>query len=222
MIKLSTSNQGIEDFIATLVRRKKVLDVGCVDHTAQTEMKETWLHRRVAESASSVLGIDILEDDVRQLAAKGYRVVCGDAMTVDLRDQFDVIIAGELIEHVDNPGQFVANMRRHLTHDGTLVLTTPNPFYALHFLEFTFSSPYKRWNPQHVAWFCFFTVENLLRRRGMYLDECIYFARSRKIHKLLRLLHLPCPKMLASTMVALAKPLMTNDDALGSAGSSSA
>ena len=222
MLKPRTSTERIEDHIAALVRGKKVLDVGCVDHVAQKEMEATWLHRRLVESASSIIGLDILQDEIRQLAAKGYRVVCGDAMTVDLRDQFDVIVAGELIEHVDNPGQFVANMRRHLRHDGMLVLTTPNPFYALHFLEFAVSSPYKRWNPQHVAWFCFFTVENLLSRHGMYLKECIYFARSRKIRKLLRFLHLPCPKMLASTMLAIAKPLTTADEVLSSLGSFSA
>jgi 2-polyprenyl-3-methyl-5-hydroxy-6-metoxy-1,4-benzoquinol methylase len=222
MLKPRSTNERIEDYIAALVSGKKVLDVGCVDHVAQKETETTWLHRHLAESASSIVGLDILQDDVCQLAAKGYRMVCGDAMTVDLRDHFDVIVAGELIEHVDNPGQFIANMRRHLRHDGMLVLTTPNPFYALHFLEFAVSSPYKRWNPQHVAWFCFFTVENLLSRHGMYLKECIYFARSRKIRKLLRFLHLPCPKMLASTMLAIAKPLTTADEVLSSLGSFSA
>lgn len=205
MLKPRASNQRIEDYIAALVRGKKVLDVGCVDHTAQKEMGAAWLHSMLAKSASSILGLDILEDDVRQLAAKGYSVVCGDAMTVDLSDEFDAIVAGELIEHLDNPGQFIANMRRHLNPDGILILTTPNPFYALHFVEFAFSSPEKRWNPQHVEWFCPFTLDNLLKRHDMHVDDCIYFARSRKIRSLTNPLHLRPLRVLASTVLVVAR-----------------
>ena len=209
VIETRTSKERIENFIAALVSGKKVLDVGCVDHMAKRETQSTWLHRHLADRASSILGLDILEDEVRQLAAKGYRVVCGDALTVDLSDQFDVIVAGELIEHVDNPGGFVANMARHLKPDGMFVITTPNPFYAYHFIEFMVTSPEGRWNPEHVSWFCPFVIENLLKRHGMFLDECIFFARSRKIRKLLTLLHVPCPRVLASTVLAIARPVVS-------------
>src|SRR5215469_7747818 len=134
MTKTRTSKERIENFIAALVSGKKVLDVGCVDHYAKRETQPTWLHRHLRDSASSIVGLDILEDEVRQLAGKGYRVVCADALTVDLADRFDVIVAGELIEHVDNPGGLIANLARHLKPDGMLVITTPNPFYVLHFI----------------------------------------------------------------------------------------
>lgn len=205
-LRTQTSKQRIEDYIAGLVGQKKVLDVGCVDHNAAKETEAAWLHRRLAESAASILGLDILQDDVQKLAAKGYRVTCGDATTVDLCEQFDAIVAGELIEHVDNPGQFVANMRRHLRPDGVLVLTTPNPFYALHFVEFIFSSPERRWNPEHVGWFCSFTLHNLLARHRMSPNQCIYFARSRKVRRFLNVLHLPCPRIFASTLLVVATP----------------
>lgn len=211
MIKTRTSKEPIERFIARLVAGKKVLDVGCVDHSAEREAQHTWLHRHLADSASSIIGLDLLEDEVRQLAGKGYRVVCGDAVTVDLSDQFDVIVAGELIEHVDNPGGFVANMARHLKPDGMFVITTPNPFYALHFIEFMVSSPERCWNPEHVSWFCPFVIENLLKRHGMFLDDCIFFARSRKLRKLFGLLNLPCPRVLASTVLAIARSINSQD-----------
>jgi hypothetical protein len=52
----------------------------------------------------------------------------------------------------------------------------------------------------------------LLKRHGMYLDQCIYFARSRKIRKLLNILHIPCPRVLASTMLAIARPVPTHNN----------
>ncbi|HVA64430.1 MAG TPA: hypothetical protein VNF74_11950 [Terriglobales bacterium] len=99
-----------------------------------------------------------------------------------------------------------ARVRRHLGPDGRLVLTTPNPFYAVHFVEFLLSAAEARWNGEHVAWICAFTLGNLLARRGLELDQCVYFTRSRRLRQLLRLLHLPCPRWLASTLVVVAKP----------------
>ena len=205
MLKTKGSKVAVQDFIGALVIGKKVLDVGCVQHSAGKARDETWLHRFIAENASSVLGIDILEKDVQHLASQGYRVICADAIRVELPEKFDVIVAGELIEHLNSPGPFLANMRRHLAPDGVIVITTPNVFYALHTIESCFFSPQKRWNPEHVAWYCPFTLDNLFRREGMYLQDCVYFARSRKIRALLRLLNLPCPGLLASTILVTAK-----------------
>lgn len=206
MMKPRGSNGTVQDFVGRLVAGKKVLDIGCVEHSAEREQKATWLPRYVVENAKSVLGVDILEEGVRQLVQKGYHVVCADATCVELPEKYDVILAGELIEHLDNPGWFLLNMGRHLSADGVIVLTTPNVFYSLHFFESLFLSPYKRWNPEHVSWYCYFTLENLLKRNGLCLHECIFFARSRKIRALLKLLRLPCPRFLASSMVAIAKP----------------
>ena len=39
---------------------------------------------------------------------------------------FDVIYSSDVIEHVDDPNNFVSLLRRYLTDDGILALTTPN------------------------------------------------------------------------------------------------
>lgn len=199
------SNARVQDLIAGLVRGKRVLDVGCVDHNAEIAATDTWLHSHVARTAAYALGIDILEREIERLRQRGYNVICGDAARLELAERFDVITAGEILEHLDNPGQFLQNMRRHLKDDGILVLTTPNVFFGLHFLESLFASPYRRWNPEHVAWYCYFTLENLLKRNGMRVEQCYWLTRSRKIRKLLRLLGLGCPCFLASTLLVVAR-----------------
>ena len=205
MIRPTTSSGELTAFIGEFVRGKRVLDIGCMNHSASASADTRWLHGHVVRNAGSVLGLDILESDVAQLREQGFNMVCGDAMTVDLGDTFRTIIAGELIEHIEDPGMFLRNMRKHLASDGELLITTPNVFFGLHFAESIFRSPYDAWNPQHVAWYDYFTLENLLNRAGLTAVKCIYFTRSRKLQKVLRFFGSKCPMVLASTIVMIAK-----------------
>jgi 2-polyprenyl-3-methyl-5-hydroxy-6-metoxy-1,4-benzoquinol methylase len=205
MIRPVGSSGTVQAFLSELVTGKKVLDVGCVAHSAEREGDDAWLHKHLCRTAAHVTGVDIVEEGVLELNRRGYYVVCGDAAAIDLGQRFDVAVAGEIIEHVDNPGVLVRNLRKHLTDDGLLVLTTPNIFFALHFAESILFSPYGRWNPEHVSNYCYFTLENLLDRNGMRVKDCYYFCRSRKTRKLLRALSLRPPGWLASTIVAVAR-----------------
>jgi SAM-dependent methyltransferase len=192
--------------MADLVRGKTVLDVGCVDHSAKLESSDRWMHKHLVRAARSVTGLDILESEAAKLRERGYNVIAGDAATVSLHQTFDFVVAGEIIEHIDNPAAFVRNMARHLGVDGRLVLTTPNPFFLMHQLEFAFlSSPEKRWNYEHVCWYCPFTLGNLLERSGLVVEACYFFTRSRKLLKGLQLLRLPCFGPLASSFVMVAR-----------------
>jgi 2-polyprenyl-3-methyl-5-hydroxy-6-metoxy-1,4-benzoquinol methylase len=205
MIQTQRLNSRIQDFLSHFVQGKTVLDVGCVDHSASVEREDHWLHKHLASSARSILGLDILETDAAELRRRGYEVVCGDAMTVSLNQTFDVVVAGEIIEHIDNPATFVSNMARHLNEQGRLVMTTPHAFFFLHFLESIFSSAKRRWNPQHVTWYCPFTLENLLRRNDLEVESCYYFTRSRKLRRVMQLTHLPCYGVVASSILMIAR-----------------
>jgi len=44
-------------------------------------------------------------------------------------DEFDTVVAGEVIEHVEEPLKFLRNCRRLLKPGGRLVLSTINPFF---------------------------------------------------------------------------------------------
>src|SRR4030095_5662242 len=165
------------------------------------EQWETWLHKHLCRTAQRVVGLDYNQEGAAELNRRGYNVVCGDAMTLDLGERFDVVTAGEIVEHVENPGSMIRNLRRHLKPGGQLVLTTPNVFFGLHFAESFFASPYKRWNPEHVAWYDYFTLENLFGRCGLKVDQCLFFTRSRKTRKVLQTFNMRCPRVLASSLV---------------------
>jgi 2-polyprenyl-3-methyl-5-hydroxy-6-metoxy-1,4-benzoquinol methylase len=150
--------------ILAACKGKDVLDVGCVDHDARNAANDEWLHRKIKAVARTVLGLDLAADEIEKLRGE-YDIVCGDAQTVDLGRAFDCIVAGEIIEHLENPGLFLRNMRRHLRPGGMLVLSTPNPFYPKRLLEILLRG-HTPINPQHVCWYCDTTLTQLIRRTG--------------------------------------------------------
>ncbi|CAG1020586.1 partial putative S-adenosylmethionine-dependent methyltransferase/MSMEI_2290, partial [Methylococcales bacterium] len=159
------------------VQGKKVLDVGCVDHNANQATREEWLHGIIHSSASEVIGLDFAEEEVRKLNDTGYTIIYGNAEEKDLGTVFDVVVAGEFIEHVENPGRFLVNMLKHLKPNGTIILTTPNPFYPKRMLEILIHGK-ALVNPQHVSWFCPQTLHTLMERTGYTDIEVIPFNNS--------------------------------------------
>jgi len=120
--------------ILKYVAGKKVLDLGCVQHSSNKATRADWLHGIISKYASYCLGVDLLEKEVKKLNELGYNIICADVEKMDLPEKdFDVIVAGELIEHLANPGLFLENCRNHLKDDGLLIITTPNPFCFIHF-----------------------------------------------------------------------------------------
>jgi 2-polyprenyl-3-methyl-5-hydroxy-6-metoxy-1,4-benzoquinol methylase len=196
----------VQEYIAGKVAGKVVLDVGCADHHAATEQTDAWLHKHIRASAAHVLGVDLVASEVQKLQNKGYTIIADDALTMSLDKRFDVAVAGEIIEHVDNPGALIRNLAGHLRPYGKLILTTPHAFSLQYVIESAFCDVRKRWNPEHVALYDEFTLTNLLVRNGMRVEEVRYFARSRKLRGILSLTRLPCPALLASTIVVIASP----------------
>jgi len=165
--------------ISKIVQGKSVLDVGCVDHEAAKETGDEWLHKVILEHASSVLGLDYAEEEVKDLVQKGYNIVYGNAEEVELGKKFDVVVAGELIEHLSNPGKFLENMRKHLHENGEIVLTTPNPYYPKRMAEILIQGR-AQVHPQHVMWYCPRTLTEILTRAGFSEVKIIPFNNTER------------------------------------------
>lgn len=99
---------------------ERVLDVGC---------SSGYLARPLVERGCTVVGIERDPD-----AAQAARDVCEEVLVGDVEvmafpfqsNSFDVILCGDLIEHLREPEQFLVRVRPFLRRGGRLVLSTPN------------------------------------------------------------------------------------------------
>lgn len=184
-------------FFMRQTKHKKVLDLGCVDHSENNCRSKYWLHKAIKISASSLIGLDYYSQGVKKLKDQGYNVVEGDAQSFEFDEKFNIVTAGDLIEHLTDLDGFLTSVIKVLDDGGKLVITTPNPWcwkYALYHLLYGKLVPV---NPEHVGWFCLQTLENLGLRYGFTIVEHEYSSR-RFYEKLI-----PLPKHLKHTTLGV-------------------
>ena len=119
-------------FIVERCQGRRVLDIGCVAHDEARMASTEWLHRHVAEAALDCVGVDVLPEGVAAMVDAGFTAVVAD-LAADpnaLAGQplFQVIVAGELIEHVGDLNMLFEVAAKYLTADGEMIITTPNPY----------------------------------------------------------------------------------------------
>jgi len=119
-------------FIAELCREKRVLDIGCLDETAlEKQDTEEWLHGRIGLVAREVVGIDSSDrlPEGGLVTGPNSRIVKGNGVDPDpvrfSLDSFDIVVAGEFIEHLESPLAFLRNMKERFP-GRELVISTPN------------------------------------------------------------------------------------------------
>lgn len=159
-------------FVMPYIRGRDVLDVGIVQHTVEAYDHPAWLHRHIRREARSCFGVDYLAEGVEFVKSKGFDVAQADAENLDLGRTFDVVVAGEIIEHLSNVGAFLEGAKRHLRSAGRLIITTPNPWFVGRGWEALFGEPLE--NAEHTAWFSIRMLAELLRRHSFRVESVQY------------------------------------------------
>lgn len=122
-------------FLEEQVSGKRVFDLGALDETAYASKlaSDNWLHARLCMRAASVIGIDNsrLVPDEGLDTPHGGRIIRADISELDsILETYgvpDVIVAGELIEHLPDTVAFLASLRANPRLDGVeFVFSTPN------------------------------------------------------------------------------------------------
>jgi SAM-dependent methyltransferase len=84
-------------------------------------------------------------------------------------DPFEVAVAGDIIEHLANPGAALCELAAVLEEDGTLIVSAPNAFGAPNYLRFLSGRYFE--GRDHVQSYNKFTLANLLGRSGFVVSE---------------------------------------------------
>lgn len=159
-----------EAIILRYVSGKDVLDIGSVgqdlDPATRAVITKTdgnsqkyYLWNLLKAHARSLVGIDLE-------APPSGEIVRGNMETYSFGKQFDVAVAGDVLEHVSNQGLFLENIHRHLKPDGYLIVSTPNAKWWTVFLK-----P----NETHTLWHDRFTLGEALRRTNFKIIEFHYY-----------------------------------------------
>jgi SAM-dependent methyltransferase len=165
-------------------RGRRVVHVGFADELLEQKLEEqVWLHERLAAVASSLVGLDASERGVAWAGSHGYEAYQVDAQSSEAvaalgLDPADVVVAGEIIEHLDAPGPFLRAMRQLVGPDGLIVLTTPNAYRLLNFLAPLSGS--ELIHPDHTAWHSPQTLRTLLERSGWTVEDMAYYRNPRR------------------------------------------
>jgi 2-polyprenyl-3-methyl-5-hydroxy-6-metoxy-1,4-benzoquinol methylase len=169
-----------EQMLLELARGKRVVHVGFVDeHRLEAKLAEgTWLHARLAEAAASLVGLDVEEEGVRWAQEHGFEAHAVDAQSPEAvaalgLEPAEVVIAGEVVEHLDAPGPFLRALRELVAPEGLLVVTTPNAYRLLNFLAPL--AGVELVHPDHTAWHSPHTLATLLARSGWELEGAAYY-----------------------------------------------
>lgn len=112
-------------FAARLAKGRRVLDAGCGSGYGAAKL---------AQGAREVLGIDLSEEAVEDARLRyktaNLRFEHADCLDIPAVDgSFDLVVAFEIIEHLEDWRGFLRQVRRVLAPDGQFVVSTPNRVY---------------------------------------------------------------------------------------------
>lgn len=165
ILKRGLSNPTTRDaVIRKFCAGRSVLDIGCVNHLLENKERPDWLHGQVKQVARALVGVDYMPSAVEQLRAEGFDVICGDVTRpLAANGPFDVILIGNLIEHLSNFEGLFENVKNLLADDGVVLISTANPFYRDQYFYSAFRNDIIV-NPEHTCWLDPVTLDQLARR----------------------------------------------------------
>ncbi len=166
-----------ENFFIASCAGRRVLHIGCTSmpYTQQRLDRGTHLHKLLLGVTKELYGIDLSKEgiDIMKKHLNCDNLYVGDAerldeISLDKKD-FDVILAGDVLEHLNNPGLFLKGIRRFMMPNTRLIISTNNAFSLPNFIRLTVKG--FREGTGHVMVNSPATLTNLLDRHGLKIKQ---------------------------------------------------
>ncbi len=176
-----------EDFLASKLKGKKIIHIGCADHLEVIDEKMKsglWLHNILINHADDCLGIDINKSAVKYITEK-YKIdnlIAGDVTKGDINqiknNQWDIVLFGEIIEHINNPVEFLSAFKKNYSeYTNGFIVSVPN---ILNLARFKFMLKYSEViNSDHRYWFTPYTILKILIEAGYHPEQLDFVNLSR-------------------------------------------
>ncbi|MCC6534654.1 MAG: methyltransferase domain-containing protein [Burkholderiales bacterium] len=167
-----------DEYILERVQNRKVLHLGCVgfadlDTDERIRLARQSLHFSLT-SVADCIGVDYSKDVVEYFRREGVfdNIVVGNAerlQELELQARFDVIVAGDIIEHLSNPGLMLDGIHSLCRPDTDVILSTPHSFGLPNFLRHVSGRFHE--GAEHVMCFNAQNLRNLLLRHAFDVVE---------------------------------------------------
>lgn len=165
--------------------QKNILDIGCYDGTFLKTIK----------NKNQLYGIEASDYGCKISNKKGIKTTQFFFDNNDLpykKNTFDLVIAGEIIEHIYDTDQFLTEIKRILKKDGHFLISTPNIASFGRRLMLLFginpiieTTPNRASSSGHIRYFTFKSLAELLKENGFEIivqkSDIINFDNSGKI-----------------------------------------
>ena len=166
-VDLSNRNNSHTLMVELIGGTKRVLDVGCATG---------YLAEALSARGCTVSGVEFDAEAAEQARPHLERLVVGDIETMDLsevfgEDRFDVIVFGDVLEHLRDPLSALRRAKALLTERGSVVASIPNIAHgsvrlALVAGRFDYQE-LGLLDSTHVRFFTRSSIEDLFREAGM-------------------------------------------------------
>jgi SAM-dependent methyltransferase len=153
----------------------QVLDIGCGAGSVTADL---------VKHGHTVFGIDIQDEAVRRANLRGLHARIGDLNeALSFGDQsFDVVVAGDIVEHVFDPVGLLREIRRVLKDDGCALLVIPQHFDFIQRFRMLFGKgivsaehlhycrDYTPWNYVHIRFFTLAEAQQMIQFAGFDIE----------------------------------------------------
>lgn len=166
------------ELLKELLPGKRVVHFGCVDHLPLIEYRRKtgrWLHEVMSGICQRVVGIDINEAGIAYMNEQGFEsyvanVITEPAPAAVTSEKWDYLVAGEVLEHIDDPVAFLKAIRaKYGPCTERIVITVPN---ALSYTNFRFALRNTELiNSDHRFWFTPFTLMKVAVQAGIQVEN---------------------------------------------------
>lgn len=200
------------EFITKYAKNKTVLNIGCIGNIniSNPKFPNNWSHNKIMKSAKSVIGLDINQPFIQLLRKIGYNIMNLNLSHEILEPeallnlgQFQLIVIGELIEHISNLEIFFHNVKNLLCKDGYILVTTPNASSLSFFLGGLMRKK-RVLSSQHLCIYSIETISNLLSIYDFKIVKWKYYTCSPR-YKIAKKLVFSLTPQLAAGLIVIAK-----------------